>query len=87
MQFELSAAIGDCGTLVSLSRLRADLRERAKAEGWNKAFMETLKDELDAHEDRLTRDTERQMDAETEAAALDRARTLGNSLVQNYTSG
>jgi hypothetical protein len=30
-----------------------------------------LKDELDAHEDRLTRETEKQFDAETDASAID----------------
>jgi hypothetical protein len=71
MMLELSVSIGDCKTLVSLSKLKSVLRERAMAEGWNSAFKMALKDELDAHEDRLKRETESAFDAETEAAILD----------------
>jgi hypothetical protein len=71
MMFELSAAIGDCKSLVSLSRLKAELRDRARNDGWNSAFKLALKDELDAHEDRLKRSDEAAFDAETEAAAVD----------------
>ena len=85
MQFELSAAIGDCKTLVSLSKLRADLRGRARDEGWNKAFLSALADEFDAHEDRIKRETETQFDAETEAAM--REHIKANPLVQNYQAG
>jgi hypothetical protein len=68
---ELSVAIHDCKTLVSLGRLRSELRESARKQGWNSAFKMALKDELDAHEDRLTRETEKQFDAETDASAID----------------
>jgi hypothetical protein len=71
MMLELSVAIHDCKTLVSLGRLRAELRDSARKQGWNSAFKMALKDELDAHEDRLTRETEKQFDAETDASAID----------------
>jgi hypothetical protein len=71
MMLELSVAIHDCKTLVSLGRLRVELRESARKQGWNSAYKMALKDELDAHEDRLTRETESAFDAETEAALLD----------------
>jgi hypothetical protein len=71
MMLELSVAIHDCKTTVSLSRLRAELRESARKQGWNSAFKMALKDELDAHEDRLNRDAEKQFDAETEANIID----------------
>lgn len=72
MLMEISVAIGDCKTLVSLSRLRAELRDKARNAGWNSSFKMALKDELDAHEDRLKRETEAQFEAEAEAALIDK---------------
>jgi hypothetical protein len=84
MQFEISAAIGDCKTLVSLSRLKAELRDKARSAGWNSAFKMALKDELDAHEDRLKRETEQQFDAETDAAALDQRMRDERAMLANH---
>lgn len=65
LMFQLSADFGDCKSLVTLSKLRADYRERARAEGWPKAWLETLANEFDTFEqtlqqsdDALTADTE-----------------------------
>lgn len=46
----------DCHSLVSLSKLRADYRDKARSEGWPKAWLEALRDEFDQFEDKLPKD-------------------------------
>ncbi len=53
LMFQLSADFGDCKSLVTLSKLRADYRVKAKDEGWPKTWLEALKDEFDRFEDSL----------------------------------
>ena len=55
---ELHNDLQDCRSLAGLSRLRADYRERAKASGWPKAWLESLKNEFDQHEDAILNDGE-----------------------------
>lgn len=65
LMLQLSVDFGDCHSLVTLSKLRADYRERARSEGWPRAWLEALANEFDQFEDGL------QAQAEKEAAALD----------------
>lgn len=53
LMLKLSADFGDCKSLVSLSKLRADYREMARQEGWPKAWLETLANEFDTFEKSL----------------------------------
>lgn len=53
LMFKLSADFGDCHSLVTLSKLRADYREMARAEGWPRAWLEALAEEFDQFEDKL----------------------------------
>jgi len=50
---DLTKDFGDCKSLVTLSKLRADYRERAKAEGWTRSWLEALANEFDQFEDSL----------------------------------
>lgn len=56
LQADLHRDFGDCKSLVTLSKLRADYRERAKTEGWTKAWLEALRNEFDQYEDSLQRE-------------------------------
>lgn len=47
---QLRADLGDCKTLVTLSKLRADYREKARAERWPRAWLEALANEFDTFE-------------------------------------
>lgn len=49
----LHADFADCGSTVMLGKLRADYREKARAERWPKAWLEALGNEFDTFEDRL----------------------------------
>lgn len=53
LMFQLSVDFGDCKSLVTLSKLRAQYRERAKTEGWTRAWLEALKNEFDTFEEKL----------------------------------
>ena len=53
LMFKLSADFGDCKSLVSLSKLRAEYREMARQEGWPKAWLEALANEFDTFEKSL----------------------------------
>jgi hypothetical protein len=56
LMFQLSVDFGDCKSLVTLSKLRAQYRERAKTEGWTRAWLEALKNEFDTFEDKLPKE-------------------------------
>jgi hypothetical protein len=56
LMFQLSVDFGDCKSIVTLSKLRAQYRERAKAEGWTRAWLEALKNEFDTFEEKLPKD-------------------------------
>lgn len=56
LQADLHKDFGDCKSLVTLSKLRADYRERARAEGWTKAWLSALANEFDQFEDSLQRE-------------------------------
>jgi hypothetical protein len=56
LQKQLYDDFGDCKSLVTLSKLRADYREKAKAQGWTKAWLEALANEFDQFEDSLQSD-------------------------------
>jgi uncharacterized short protein YbdD (DUF466 family) len=45
----------DCKSTVTLSKLRADYREKARDAGWPKAWLEALKNEFDTFEEELER--------------------------------
>lgn len=53
LMLQLSVDFGDCKSLVTLSKLRAQYRERAKTEGWTMAWLEALKNEFDTFEESL----------------------------------
>lgn len=53
LMFQLSVDFGDCKSLVTLSKLRAEYREKAKTEGWTRAWLEELKNEFDTFEESL----------------------------------
>jgi hypothetical protein len=53
LMFQLSADFGDCKSMVTLSKLRADYRQRAREEGWPKAWLEALANEFDQFEESL----------------------------------
>lgn len=55
---DLSHDLMDVRSVVSLNRLREDYRARAKAEGWNRVFMEQLKERFDQAEEDLERQEE-----------------------------
>ncbi len=46
----LDSDFADCHSLVTLSKLRADYREKAKANGWPRAWLDALAEEFDAME-------------------------------------
>lgn len=50
---ELRNDFEDCHSTVMLGKLRADYRERARAERWPKAWLEALGNEFDTFEDQL----------------------------------
>lgn len=50
---QLHSDFTDCKSLVTLSKLRGDYREKARDAGWPKAWLEALKDEFDSFEDTL----------------------------------
>lgn len=50
---QLLSDFADCHSIMSLNKLRADYREMAKAEGWPRAWLETLADEFDGQEEAL----------------------------------
>lgn len=52
---DLRADFIDCKTLVTLSKLRAEYRERARSERWPRAWLEALGNEFDTFEDTLTK--------------------------------
>jgi DNA repair and recombination protein RAD52 len=58
LMFKLSADFGDCKSLVTLSKLRADYREMARKEGWPKAWLEALGNEFDTFEQSLQQNDE-----------------------------
>lgn len=51
---EFQNDLADVSSLVTLDKFRADMRERAKAEGWNKTFMEAAKDAIEGKVQELT---------------------------------
>ena len=53
---ELRTDLADCKTLVTLSKLRADYREKARSERWPKAWLEALANEFDTFEDTLPKE-------------------------------
>jgi hypothetical protein len=50
---ELRADFADCKSVVMLGKLRADYREKARAERWPKTWLEALGNEFDTFEDQL----------------------------------
>lgn len=50
---ELQNDFVDCHSLASLHKLRVIYRQKAIENGWNKAFLDTLKNEFDQQEDAL----------------------------------
>lgn len=50
---ELRADFADCKSTIMLGKLRADYREKARAERWPKAWLEALGNEFDTFEDQL----------------------------------
>jgi len=56
---DVRADLTDCQTLVTLSKLRADYREKARNERWPRAWLEALANEFDTHEDTLPKEDER----------------------------
>lgn len=50
---QLRSDFADCHSIMSLNKLRADYREMAKAEGWTRAWLETLANEFDGQEEAL----------------------------------
>lgn len=50
---ELQNEILDCKSVITLNKLRADYRERARTEGWNRQFSEGLADIFENHEKEL----------------------------------
>jgi len=53
LMLKLSADLGDCKSVVTLSKLRADYREMARKEGWPRAWLEALANEFDTFEQSL----------------------------------
>lgn len=53
---ELRKDFADCHSVVSLSKLRADYRERARNDRWPRAWLAALANEFDTHEDTLERE-------------------------------
>lgn len=51
---ELRADFTDCNSVAMLPKLRADYREKARAERWPKSWLEALANEFDTFEDELT---------------------------------
>lgn len=51
--FRLSVDFGDCKSVVSLSKLRADYRQEARENGWPKNWLEHLAEEFDKLETAL----------------------------------
>lgn len=56
---EVRADLTDCKTLVTLSKLRADYREKARDQRWPRAWLDALANEFDTHEESLPQDDER----------------------------
>lgn len=50
---ELQSDFVDCHSIASLHKLRIIYRQKAIENGWNKAFLDTLKNEFDQQEDAL----------------------------------
>lgn len=55
---DLAHDLNDVRSTISLARLREEYRARAKAEGWNRPFMEQLKEVFDRAEEDLERQEE-----------------------------
>lgn len=55
---DVRADLTDCKTLVTLSKLRGDYREKARNERWPRAWLEALANEFDTHEDTLPKEDE-----------------------------
>jgi len=55
LKAELDSDFADCHSTVSLSRLRAEYREKALDKRWPKAWLEALKNEFDSMEDALAK--------------------------------
>jgi hypothetical protein len=53
---DLRGDFTDCKTLVTLSKLRADYRERARTERWPRAWLEALGNEFDTFEETLPKE-------------------------------
>jgi hypothetical protein len=100
---QLQEDAADCHTILALDRLKRFYRGKASELKWNRQFKDVLAEDFGQIEQRILASLDNAQLAEMplketlqkslratpdeEAAALDRARTLGNSLVQNYTSG
>lgn len=52
----LRTDLADCKTSVTLSKLRADYREKARSERWPRAWMDALANEFDTFEETLVAD-------------------------------
>lgn len=53
LKAELDSDFADCHSLLSLDKLRADYREKARNQGWTKAWLGALGNEFDNFEDGL----------------------------------
>lgn len=58
LTFKLSADLGDCKSLVTLSKLRADYREMARNERWPRAWLDALANEFDQIEDKFQKEAD-----------------------------
>lgn len=74
---DLRADLSDCKTLVTLSKLRADYRERARSERWPRAWLEALGNEFDTFENGLPKEDEFPGDTPLK----------GNSYANSYRGG
>jgi hypothetical protein len=96
-------SIDECDGLPMLKKRERDWITTARQSGWSTAWKHAACNRIEHREQEIlnsmstealaevplkdTLQKSLRRPAEEEAAALDRARTLGNSLVQNYTSG
>lgn len=81
LMMQLSVDFGDCKSPVTLSKLRADYRVRAKDEGWPRAWLEALKNEFDQFEDTLPKVDD------DDTFPGDKPSTNGNTYADNFRAG
>lgn len=81
---DLDRELDECGTLISLEKLKTAYREKATAEKWNKPFMNTMKEMFDRREKAIMNEMERLSEASPEELAQLPVRdALEHSVYQN----